>query len=80
MRSLVAGKWVDAKSGDVIKVINPATNELIDTVPSLSKEEKPLSCVGTIFTIDKVKMPSVLYTDSTNLTLGNPSVLIRKAI
>ena len=39
MRSLVAGKWVDAKSGDVIKVINPATNELIDTVPSLSKEE-----------------------------------------
>lgn len=39
MRSLVAGKWVDAKSGDVIKVTNPATNELVDTVPSLSKEE-----------------------------------------
>lgn len=39
MKSLIAGKWVDAKSKDVIRVINPANNELVDTVPSLSKEE-----------------------------------------
>ena len=39
MKSLIAGKWVDAKSKEVIRVINPANNELVDTVPSLSKEE-----------------------------------------
>ena len=39
MKSLVAGKWVDSNDGNVIKVINPATNELIDTVPALTKEQ-----------------------------------------
>ncbi|MBE6148500.1 MAG: aldehyde dehydrogenase [Firmicutes bacterium] len=39
MKSLIAGKWVDSSSGDVINVINPATNELVDTVPSLTKED-----------------------------------------
>ena len=36
---LVNGKWVDAKNGDTIEVRNPATNELIGTVPALSREE-----------------------------------------
>ena len=39
MKSLIGKEWRDAKDGQVIEVINPATNELIDTVPSLSKEE-----------------------------------------
>ncbi len=39
MKSLFCGKWQDAGSGDVIEVLNPATGELIDTVPSLSVEE-----------------------------------------
>ena len=39
MKSLIGGEWRDAKDGKVIEVINPATGELIDTVPSLSKEE-----------------------------------------
>ncbi len=39
MKSLIGNTWRDAKDGRVIKVMNPATNELIDTVPSLSKEE-----------------------------------------
>ena len=39
MKSLIGKEWRDAKDGKVIEVINPATNELIDTVPSLSKEE-----------------------------------------
>lgn len=39
MKSLFCGSWQDAKSGQTIEVINPATNELIDTVPSLSSEE-----------------------------------------
>lgn len=39
MKSLVGQNWVDAKDGKVIEVKNPATNELVDTVPSLSKEE-----------------------------------------
>jgi succinate-semialdehyde dehydrogenase/glutarate-semialdehyde dehydrogenase len=39
MKSLIGKKWRDAASGKIIEVINPATNELVDTVPSLSEEE-----------------------------------------
>lgn len=39
MKSLFGGKWRDASSGKVIEVIDPSNNELVDTVPSLSKEE-----------------------------------------
>ena len=39
MKSLIGKEWRDAKDGSVIEVKNPATNELIDTVPSLSSEE-----------------------------------------
>ncbi len=39
MKSLIGNTWRDAKDGKVIEVKNPATNELVDTVPSLSKEE-----------------------------------------
>ena len=39
MRSLIGDNWVDARSMKVIEVINPATGKLVDTVPSLSKEE-----------------------------------------
>lgn len=39
MKSLIAGQWVDSSNGKVIEVRNPATNELIDTVPSLTKED-----------------------------------------
>lgn len=39
MKSLIGNNWVDAKSGKVIEVLNPATGKLVDTVPSLSKEE-----------------------------------------
>ena len=35
----VDGRWVDAASGDVIEVDNPATGETIATVPSLSGDE-----------------------------------------
>lgn len=39
MKSLIGKNWVDATDGKVIEVHNPATNELIDTVPSLTKEQ-----------------------------------------
>ena len=39
MKSLIGNTWKDAKDGNVIEVKNPATGELIDTVPSLSEEE-----------------------------------------
>ena len=39
MKSLIGKEWRDAEDGKVIEVRNPATNELIDTVPSLSAEE-----------------------------------------
>ena len=39
MKSLIGKVWRDAASGAVIEVTNPATGELVDTVPSLSAEE-----------------------------------------
>lgn len=39
MKSLFNNKWQDSSSGKVIEVYNPANHELIDTVPSLTKEE-----------------------------------------
>ena len=39
MKSLIGKEWRDAADGSVIEVKNPATNELIDTVPSLSENE-----------------------------------------
>lgn len=52
MKSLIGNNWVDAKSGDVIKVINPANGELVDTVPSLSKEEVD-ECVNYAVKVQK---------------------------
>ena len=39
MKSLVAGQWIDSSDGKVIQVLNPAINSLVDTVPSLTKED-----------------------------------------
>ena len=39
MKSLIGSSWRDSSDGKVINVMNPATNELVDTVPSLTKED-----------------------------------------
>ena len=39
MKSLIGREWRDSSDGEIIEVYNPATNELIDTVPSLTKED-----------------------------------------
>ncbi|WP_417909275.1 NAD-dependent succinate-semialdehyde dehydrogenase [Candidatus Electronema sp. PJ] len=38
-RCFVGGSWVDSATGRTIEVHNPATRELIGTVPSLNREE-----------------------------------------
>ena len=35
----VNGDWIDARSGDVLEVDNPATGEILGTVPALGAEE-----------------------------------------
>ena len=39
MKSLIGKNWVDSSNGEVIQVMNPATNTLVDTVPSLTVED-----------------------------------------
>lgn len=39
MKSLIGKEWKESSDGKVIEVYNPATNELIDTVPSLTVED-----------------------------------------
>ena len=39
MKGLIGNNWCDSSDGKVIEVYNPATNELVDTVPSLTKED-----------------------------------------
>ncbi|KAG2013203.1 aldehyde dehydrogenase [Coprinopsis cinerea AmutBmut pab1-1] len=38
-QGLIDGKWLDAKSGEIILVTNPATNEELGTVPEMGLEE-----------------------------------------
>lgn len=39
MKNLIGGEKLDASNGAVIEVINPATGELIDTVPNSTEED-----------------------------------------
>ncbi len=39
MKSLIGNEWKSSSDGNVIEVINPATRELVDTVPSLTEED-----------------------------------------
>ena len=35
----VGGAWTDARSGEVLEVDNPATGEVVGTVPAFGREE-----------------------------------------
>lgn len=39
MKMLIGGQWVDASDGGVRSVVNPATGEVVDTVPAATKED-----------------------------------------
>ena len=39
MKNLIGYEWKDASNGAVIEVVNPATQELIDTVPNVTDED-----------------------------------------
>ena len=39
MKNLIGYEWKDASDGAVIEVVNPATQELIDTVPNVTDED-----------------------------------------
>ena len=39
MKNLIGYEWKDASDGSVIEVVNPATQELIDTVPNVTEED-----------------------------------------
>ena len=39
MKMIINGKHVDASNGAVVDIINPATGEVIDTVPDCTKED-----------------------------------------
>ena len=39
MQMLIGGKWVDASDGGVIRVVNPATGKVVDTVPAATKDD-----------------------------------------
>lgn len=39
MKMYINGRPASASNGESIEVLNPATNEVIDTVPSATKED-----------------------------------------
>ena len=48
MKNLIGGKFVDASNGEKADVINPATNELIDTVPNVTEEDVNEAVSGSL--------------------------------
>ena len=39
VKNLIGYEWKEASNGDKIEVVNPATSELIDTVPNVTEED-----------------------------------------
>ena len=39
MKNLIGYEWKEASDGNKIEVVNPATSELIDTVPNVTEED-----------------------------------------
>lgn len=39
MKNLIGYEWKEASNGAKIEVVNPATSELIDTVPNVTEED-----------------------------------------
>lgn len=39
MKNLIGREWKDSSNGATIEVVNPATQELIDTVPNVTEED-----------------------------------------
>ena len=39
MKNLIGYEWKEASNGATIEVVNPATQELIDTVPNVTEED-----------------------------------------
>ena len=39
VKNLIGYEWKEASNGDKIEVVNPATSELIDTVPNVTDED-----------------------------------------
>ena len=39
MKNLIGYEWKEASDGATIEVVNPATQELIDTVPNVTEED-----------------------------------------
>ena len=58
MKNLIGKEWLDASNGAVIEITNPATGELIDTIPSSTLEDVD-KCVKVAHQAQKewAKMP-----------------------
>ncbi len=48
MKNLINGKEVDASNHKIIEVTNPATNELIDTVPNATEEDVDMAVKAAV--------------------------------
>ena len=38
-KNLIGSEWVDSSDGGLIRIVNPATGSLIDTVPESTKRD-----------------------------------------
>ena len=63
MKNLIGYEWKDASNGATIEVVNPATQELIDTVPNVTDEDVD----------EAVKVAEVEPVSYTHLTLPTTS-------
>ena len=45
MKNLIGYEWKEASDGNKIEVVNPATSELIDTVPNVTEEDVNKACL-----------------------------------
>lgn len=68
MKMIIGGKKVDASNGQTIDVLNPATMQVIDTVPSATKEDIDAAVTNAVEG----------YKEWSQLCLGERVVILRK--
>ena len=56
MKNLIGYNWKESSNGAIIEVTNPATGELIDTVPNVSLED--VDEAVKVAKIEQKKIPS----------------------
>ena len=72
-KNLIGNQWLDSFDGNVIKIINPATAELIDTVPESTKEDCDKAVIEAYAYVNNIQLDKVTMVSTVTKQTVNPN-------